>query len=374
MRVALGAFAVTFVCSFLPWKRALFITVNGTDGDGVITLFTSAIAFGCILLAHRSTRRRALVMWTLATIAAVTTAFVYAYHLADVSRIARENADQLVDLSVSPQFGLILGACAAPIGLMASVVSIRTRSRQVHPPWGRSDLIVSALAVSTVSFAFAPDMWAISALLVVVSIASVWWSARRHMRTTVIGLAVLGLVISSAGTVYGLVDRTTSESLSDSMTDSLQGMPTSNLDECRDVFTQGRSTSEVDEPLVCLDNGNETYVFSVTWDCADGRTLLSNDYGWGYRDGTWSTVGDVPFDRCNSTASQPCTVLFSDGAITQESWANEFIECFDSAGDIDYVLTSRWPCFDSDDVQLSNRYGWGYVGKPWISGEDSPFC
>jgi hypothetical protein len=101
---------------------------------------------------------------------------------------------------------------------------------------------------------------------------------------------------------------------------------------------------------------------------------VSNDYGWGYDDSEWSTVGEAPYDRCRSTAQEPCTEIFADGTPTDGTWIDDVVECFDANGEIDYVLTTRWDCFDSDEIQVSNRYGWGYLGKKWVGGEEAPFC
>jgi hypothetical protein len=203
----------------------------------------------------------------------------------------------------------------------------------------------------------------------------VWFAGRSsRIRRASSVLSIIGIVIAAGGTAFGIVDTDGGTTLSSQITDSFQGLPVDDLEACDDVFAAGRSTSEIDEPTLCLDSGVETYVFPVTWECEDGRTLVSNDYGWGYDDSEWSTVGEAPYDRCRSTAQKPCTEIFSDGTPTNETWIDDVVECFDANGEIDYVLTTRWDCFDSDEIQVSNRYGWGYIGKKWVGGEDAPFC
>ncbi|MFM8858269.1 MAG: hypothetical protein ACKOI2_13940 [Actinomycetota bacterium] len=387
-RLALIAFGTAIVASFLPWVRVLFVTVNGTDGDGVISLVAGGIGFGSVILSERSTRRLLLVHASIVVSAALTS-IVFVYNLADVSRTAGESSNDIFDLQVSPQFGLVVGAVAAPIALFCGVLRLSQHltSRSLTKrnltdggaggpePWTPSDLLVSCIAVATLPIAVAPTLWALSAVLVIALAAILWFAARRsRIRRTCAVLSVIGIVIAAGGTVYGIVDTDNSTTLSSAMTDSLQGFPVDDLETCSNVYASGTSTNDIDEPSLCLDSGVETYVFPVTWECEDGRTLVSTEYGWGYIDDTWSTVGEAPYDRCRSSAEVSCADIFSDGTSTNESWVDDVIECFDANGEIDYVLTTRWDCFDSDEVQLSNRYGWGYLGKKWVGGEDAPFC
>ncbi len=377
-RLTLVAFATAFVASLLPWVRVLFVSINGTDGDGRITLVTAAVGFGCVVAVGRVTRRH-LLLQACAVLSATLTCLVFVYNLADVSRTAGDAANDIFDLQVSPQFGLLVGAVAAPVSLLTTIIGfgalVRTRTGGSPRPWTGPDLLAASLAVSALPFALSPSLWAMSLVLVFALSAVLWFGTRRsRIHTTCSVVVVIGLIVAAGGTVYGLVDDGGGTSMSADMRNSLQGLPVEDLSECREVYRSGTSTAEIDEPILCLDGNVETYVFPITWECEDGRTLVSNEYGWGYVDESWSTVGEAPFDRCRSTAQQSCAEIFVAGATTLEEWADDYLECFDADGEIDYVITSRWDCFDSDEVQLSNRYGWGYVGQPWISGEDSPFC
>ena len=382
-RLALIAFGTAFVTSFLPWVRVLFVSVNGTDGDGVISLVAAGIGFGSVVLSERSTRK-VLAIHIMIVASGALTSLVFVYNLADVSRTAGESANDIFDLQVSPQFGLVVGAVVAPIALFCGVLRLTQhlsgRHRSEHElsapsPWTPSDLVVGSIAVATIPIAVAPTLWAFSAVLVIALAAVLWFAARQsRIRRTCVVMSVVGIVIAAGGTVYGIVDTDNSTSFSSAMTDSLQGFPVDDLEACSNVYTSGTSTNDIDEPILCLDSGVETYVFPVTWECEDGRTLVSTEYGWGYVDDTWSTVGEAPYDRCQSSAQELCTEIFSDGTSTDATWVDDVIECFDAEGEIDYVLTTRWDCFDSEQVQLSNRYGWGYLGKTWVGGQDTPFC
>jgi hypothetical protein len=299
--------------------------------------------------------------------------------VADVSRTAADSTNSIFDMQISPQFGLIAGAVAAPIALFVTVVRLRDHLRErkdlPYAPWSRSDLLTGCLAVSTVPFALSPSLWAVSALLVIALALALWFGARRTDRVMACSvLTVIALVVAAGGTVHGLLRTDDGLQMSSDMSASLQGLDVEDLKDCVDVYTDGTPTSDLDEADLCMDDGVETYVFPITWECEDGRTLVSNDYGWGFAGDEWTTVGEAPFDRCRSSADRPCADIFVDGEPTREEWTDDYIECFDPDGDIDYVITSRWDCYDSTEVQLSNRYGWGYIGKEWVGSEDAPFC
>lgn len=372
-RLALIALACACIASFLPWVRVLFISVNGTDGDGMLTVVTAAAGFGFVYAGER-TSWRPLLLHTGAIVGAALTALVYVYNLADVSHAAGESADAFFDLQISPQFGLIVGAAAAPIALFVTALRLRDLVGK-KMPWLRSDVLTGCLAVSALPFAISPSLWVVSALVVIALSFVLWLGARRTPRLTApSALAVIALVVAAGGTVYGVLDDDSRTPMSSEMAESLQGFDVDDLEECAGVFAEGAPTNDLDEAILCLDGGADTYVFPITWDCEDGRTLVSNDYGWGYSDSEWTTRGEAPFDRCRSAAEKPCKEIFVDGQPTREEWSDGFIECFDTDDEIDYVITSRWDCFDSDDVQLSNRYGWGHIGEEWIGDEEAPFC
>ena len=43
-RVAIFSALIALVGSFLPWARVFIVTINGTDGDGIVTAILSSIA------------------------------------------------------------------------------------------------------------------------------------------------------------------------------------------------------------------------------------------------------------------------------------------------------------------------------------------
>lgn len=230
------------------------------------------------------------------------------------------------------------------------------------------------VAENALSIALITTAWTIGiglALCVIVTIVLATRAPRSRLPWVL--AAIAGLALATTGIVFGILDEDdgpTSRSPTEAPTD----VPIGDLTRCTRFFSAGLPTGQIDEPVRCLDNGSETYVFPIIWNCADGRTLIVNDYGWGYRDGLWSTSGEAPFENCRSSADMPCREIFADGTQTRAEWNEGYLECFDDEGKIDYVVTSRWECFDSNEIQLTNRYGWGYLGQPWSANEDSPFC
>lgn len=100
--------------SFLPWARVLFITVNGTDGDGMITAITSLIALVCFYSLNR-TSGKTTALKAVSLIAAVIAAGIYVYDFVNISSLASASDDEFFDVSVTPQFGLIIGTAGALI-------------------------------------------------------------------------------------------------------------------------------------------------------------------------------------------------------------------------------------------------------------------
>lgn len=57
------------------------------------------------------------------------------------------------------------------------------------------------------------------------------------------------------------------------------------LPSCTELFS---GVVEAGEDGPCDDQGESMVVGMATIDCADGRTLAWNDYGWGYLGEEWS--------------------------------------------------------------------------------------
>ncbi len=128
------AAVVILIGSVLPWATvsSLFgsASVNGTDGDGVITLIL-AIGIGVLLgLWRRGTAIAATVLGAIVVVVAL-------YDLADVANVA----DELGGLGdVSPGVGLVLvllGGLAATAASVVGIVTIRKAPASAGPaPYG----------------------------------------------------------------------------------------------------------------------------------------------------------------------------------------------------------------------------------------------
>lgn len=126
----LGGLGTAFVGSFMPWASAGFFTVNGTDGDGAITLVTAAIAAACYgyHVQERSTRRGFRVA---ALVFALITAFVYVYDFAEISSLV----DESDFITVSPGAGIIIGSAGSVAAATALIIEMAKRRR----PTGSAD-------------------------------------------------------------------------------------------------------------------------------------------------------------------------------------------------------------------------------------------
>lgn len=118
-----GTAAVT-LGAFMPWASVGPFTVNGTDGDGVLTLVGAFIAGGLGIGGFRN-RSRGLVIAALVVSVLIT--LIAIYDLADLASVADEND---FGIEARPGGGLLL-TCA---GGVAAVVGAALGLRSPTPP------------------------------------------------------------------------------------------------------------------------------------------------------------------------------------------------------------------------------------------------
>ncbi len=119
--------ACAFFGSFLPWAEVGFITVNGTDDDGVLTAIGSAVAAGFFFRFQRQTSPGVSVSPT-AIVCAALTAVVYIYDLSDIASTASDGGGAGFGLTVTPGIGLYLGTAGSIAAVIALALSRRTPS------------------------------------------------------------------------------------------------------------------------------------------------------------------------------------------------------------------------------------------------------
>ena len=113
--------------SFLPWASVTTafgrIDVEGTRGDGVITLVL-AIAIGVmgVFLVRGSTHRALLIV---SLVAASLALLVCLIDIGNVSSVASEQTSDEVDASVG--YGLYLAAAGAAAAVIGSIIALRQR-------------------------------------------------------------------------------------------------------------------------------------------------------------------------------------------------------------------------------------------------------
>jgi hypothetical protein len=131
--IAKVALAVALIGSFMPWARVLFITVNGTDGDGVITALTSGAALILVFAGERRAvaDRNPFALFAWGAVSASLTALIYTYDFANLNSLSNETSDEIFEVSVQPQFGLIVGMLGAIVSAVVTIqLAIRCRGRK----------------------------------------------------------------------------------------------------------------------------------------------------------------------------------------------------------------------------------------------------
>lgn len=284
--ITYGALGAAFIGSFLPWARVLFVTVNGTDGDGVITALAAAGAALCLFLATREepAQRKLLIA---ACALSLLCAGVYLYDANQLAREYGEDAGMFGEITVQPQMGLYLGV----LGAVLAVGGTAMRLVQEHRPRVLDDLPAPTIVALTgglyaVALMVVPGWWGLTTLAALVAITVGLLQRRQattdttHLRaaTLAMGAGVVGLV----GGVGGFV------------IDDGGGSDA----RCTEVFADGETTQRSwdEDGVTCEDeDGDRTYVITMEafcWEQDDAP--LTNDFGWGYVDEPWNAGEDAP--------------------------------------------------------------------------------
>lgn len=124
------ALSIALIGSFLPWARVLFFTVNGTDGDGIITAAASGLALLLIFVGARKKASNESPFGSLTggAISASLAAAVYVYDFVNLNSISDESSNELFEISVQPQVGLIGGSIGAVVGAVVCIqLALRAR-------------------------------------------------------------------------------------------------------------------------------------------------------------------------------------------------------------------------------------------------------
>lgn len=282
--IALGA---AFLGSFLPWVRVLFVTVNGTDGDGNVTAILSLAAAVLLTVAVRTSQRQFLLS-SLASACAAGTVGLFVYNLGRFGDFgsSSSNGDELFKVSVTPQLGLVLGTFGAAVAVVCCVsLSIAGRRggliREQMSNWRWKDLAVLAAAAVAMTLTAMPNWWVATLIATLVS-AALWflWVPSPRFSSAIGKLALAGVVLAGAGTTVGAIHQSSSGDARSS--------------ECSKVFADGVKVAEVVDVDTCYISGDIKFVVSFPRTCDDGTTLYENDYGWGYEGESWHSGSESP--------------------------------------------------------------------------------
>ena len=119
--VAKVSLLVALIGSFMPWAKVFFVTVNGTDGDGIITAILSSVDLFLIYGSKRALAREKTgqVQLGFAVLCATLTAAVYIYDFVNLTSLSDESSNEFFEITVQPQIGIILGSIGAVVGTIA---------------------------------------------------------------------------------------------------------------------------------------------------------------------------------------------------------------------------------------------------------------
>ena len=127
--VAIVSSLVALVGSFLPWARVFFVTINGTDGDGILTAILSSIALFLIYSSRRAIARQKTGQKQLgiAILSLAITAVIYIYDFANLTSLSDENSNDFIEISVQPQIGIIIGSIGAVVATISCLMVWKKR-------------------------------------------------------------------------------------------------------------------------------------------------------------------------------------------------------------------------------------------------------
>ena len=119
--IAIISILVALIGSFLPWARVFFITINGTDGDGILTAIGSGIALFLIYSSKRAIakQKNGQTQLGFAILCIAITAAIYIYDFVNLTSLSDESSNDFIEISVQPQIGIIVGSIGAVVGTIA---------------------------------------------------------------------------------------------------------------------------------------------------------------------------------------------------------------------------------------------------------------
>jgi hypothetical protein len=360
--VSLGA---SFISTFLPWAKILVFSFQGTDGSwGISIAILSALAILLYVLDLPRVQNKAL-QRNVAIGLTIFSAIIYSYcaiRLASI--IDMDGGSELFSGVISIGIGMYVGFISS---IIAAVLSIEERWKFLAAANIQIRFATAAGTIGLISLSVA--RWGVLSLISGLLVLAIAMMNRSLISRKILNvLLVIGLV----ATTGGIARLVTFDSTSSSDSSGIFG-DTSNDPKCDELMKEGADVDEVEAAESCQDKDGDTlFLFTMSETCKSGKKLIYNDSGWGYKGETWTKVGDPPSGRCNSSATEQCTTIFAAGAITQESWTS-MDECLDG-DNVKWVYTSTMPCFMNEGEYIYNDYGWGFAGKPWTLGSDTPSC
>ena len=365
MQIGVGALAVTLISTFLPWARILVFSFQGTDGEmGISIAILSAIAIALLVLDIPQFKNKELQSKiSIATVVVIAVLYSYcAVRLAKIIDVG--GAGDIFSDAISIGLGLYLGFIGS---LIAAVLIIEERWNFLKTE--NLQIKFAGIAGIIALIALSVPQWGILSIICALIVLAVAVKTRSTISKQLFTILLVIGIVSTGG---GIARAVTADSQSNSSSLGLFE-DSSKAPNCDELMEEGADVSTIETTESCKDeDGTLVFMMTMSDTCKNGKTLVYNDSGWGYKGEKWTKIGDAPTGRCNSDATEQCTSIFAAGAVTQESWT-AIDECLDG-DDVKWVYTSTMPCFMDDGEYIYNEYGWGFAGKPWTLGSDTPSC
>lgn len=363
-RIATGALALTLLSTFLPWARVIVFSFQGTDSNwGISIAVLSAIAIALFMLEIPQMENKAL-QKNIAIGLALFVAVIYSFCAIRLASVIDMDGEEIFSDAVSIGLGMYIGFISS-IGAAVLLITdhwYSSRSSHKQIPFALTSIAIGMLALSVAQWGFLSIIGGLAAIAILFKFRP------TIPQQTFSILIVLGLIAAGGG----VARVATSDSSTNKNSSGIFG-DTSKDPKCEELMSEGADVEEVEAADSCEDkDGDTVFLFTMSETCKSGKKLIYNDSGWGYKGEKWTKIGEAPSARCNSTATEQCTAMFSAGAVTQGIWTS-IDECL-VGEDVKWIYTSTMPCFMDDREYIYNEYGWGFVGEPWTLGSDTPSC
>jgi len=400
VKAVIAATSIALVCAFLPWVRVLVFSVSGMDvGYGKVALAGTVLALTLIYFVSKSNERQRLFAVLISGALAITTSMYVYISFAMSSAFASEDGSSFTGFA-SRGIGLEVGVVSSAVALGLSLTILHHvftghAVQERSAVWRESELLATGSAAAGLSMLSFFDVFVVP-IIGGLLVAGVWFGIKRSRQFSLqIGNIVLVAAVLTVGVgiIEGIVFQSQGNSSSvdagldfgdlsnsDSLTtgtvlsteDSITDTTLESDQLCAKVFANKKTTDEASEVFSCRNNGETVYVDTNRISCTNDSVLVYNDYGWGKAGSVWNIANSkvIGIGDCLGLMSDLCSQVFAPGVTTEDAWQSTDLWCVGTDGKLVSVPSLfAMSCFQSDKRWITNKFGWGYLGEPWQTGD-----